>query len=90
MVIVKIVDTTADVTTHAIIENVHTLTRNYVTNYRAEHLNHIATQIEITVVAKINDAGNVIASEQPTKTLAKCLEEYDSYMEKRYSQTEMI
>lgn len=93
MRIMKIYDKTAETHTHVIIENQMTLVRNYVTNYKPEHLNHIAIQILITEEAYITELGDIVLNvhaEDTEKTLAKCLEEYDTYMERQYSDKEMI
>lgn len=93
MRIMKIYDKTAETHTHVIIENQMALVRNYVTNYKAEHLNHIAIQIMITEEGYITEGGDIVLNvhaKDTEKTLAKCLEEYDSYIESLHSDKEMI
>ena len=92
MKIYKIYDETAETHTHIIIENAMTLVRNYVVNYKHEHLNHIATQISIIEQAIITETGDIIINERAKnteKTLAKLLEDYDTYMEVQHADKEM-
>ena len=89
MKILKIYDCTAETHTHIIIENVMTLARNYVTNYRPEHLHHIASQITVSEQGIITDKGEIILSEHIIeKRLDDILEQYDEYVAENHANME--
>ena len=89
MKILKIYDCTAETHTHIIIENVMTLARNYVTNYKPEHLNHIASQITVSEQGIITDKGEIILAENKIeKRLDDILEMYEEYTIENYHNME--
>ena len=78
-IIVKITDLTSEESTIIIVENLLTLARNYVTNYKAEHLHHVASQIEIKVLGTVSEKGISIEQDKGQR-LDELLEKYDEYM----------
>ena len=75
MIIIRVKDEVASTTT-AVIENLDTLVRNYITNYSQEKLEHIATQLKITVQAKIDQYGELEKIEPIEKRLNQLIDEY--------------
>ena len=86
-IIVKITDLTPDQSTVIIVENLLTLARNYVTNYKPEHLHHIAIQIEVKVLGTVNEKGISIEQDKGQR-LDELLEKYDEYMIKNHHNME--
>lgn len=86
-IIVKITDLTPDQSTVIIVENLLTLARNYVTNYKAEHLHHIANQIEIKVLGTVNEKGISIEQDKGQR-LDELLEKYDDYVTENHHNME--
>ena len=86
-IIVKITDLTSEESTIIIVENLVTLARNYVTSYKAEHLNHIASQIEIKVLGTVSEKGISIEQDKGQR-LDELLEKYDDYVTENHSNME--
>lgn len=86
-IIVKITDLTPEESTIITVENLLTLARNYVTNYRAEHLNHIASQIEVKVLGTVSEKGITIEQDKGQR-LDEILKKYDEYVTENHKNME--
>ena len=83
-IIVKITDLTSEESTIIITENLVTLARNYVTSYKAEHLNHIANQIEIKVLGTVSEKGITIENDKGQR-LDELLKKYNEYVTENHA-----